>query len=224
MRPTERKYNMDKIVALVRVSTDKQTVENQEYAIKKAYPGTEITWFREDDTSGKKKLRNRPIFQDAVKTAKKLGVPLVAYSLSRLGRTWELQIFLEENKGKIQFHVLDTNDLYGLEGQIKILLSVQERKDIATRTKAALDRLKAEGKELGNRTNLDVVRIRGHEKIKSNADKYAKDINDIIQGIKLSGINTLQGIANALNNRGVKTFKDKVWYPTTIKNVLERGC
>ena len=214
---------MDKIVALVRVSTDKQTVENQEYAIKKAYPGTEIIWFREDDTSGKKKLRNRPVFQDAVKTSKKLGVPLVAYSLSRLGRTWELQIFLEENKGKIQFHVLDTNDLYGLEGQIKILLSVQERKDIATRTKAALDRLKAEGKELGNRTNLDVVRIRGHEKIKLNADKYAKDINDIIQGIKLSGINTLQGIANALNNRGVKTFKDKVWYPTTIKNVLERG-
>jgi len=215
---------MPKIVALVRVSTDKQDVNNQKFAIEKKYPGYDIEWFEEPGISGAKLLRNRPVFQDATKTAKKLGVPLVAYSLSRLGRTWELQIFLEENKGKIQFHVLDTNDLYGLEGQIKILLSVQERKDIATRTKAALDRLKAEGKELGNRTNLDVVRIRGHEKIKSNADKYAKDINDIIQGIKLSGINTLQGIANALNNRGVKTFKDKVWYPTTIKNVLERGC
>tara|TARA_R100000773_G_C4197697_1_gene101239 strand:+ start:289 stop:933 length:645 start_codon:yes stop_codon:yes gene_type:complete len=214
---------MNKIVALVRVSTDKQTVENQEYAIKQAYKDTEIIWFKEDDTSGKKKLRNRPVFQEAVKTAKKLNVPLVAYSLSRLGRTWELQIYLEENKGKIQFHVLDTNDLYGLEGQIKILLSVQERKDIASRTKAALTRLKAEGVKLGNRTNLDEVRLRGHEKIKSNADKYAQNIKDIIQGIKLSGINTLQGIANALNNRGVKTYQDKLWYPTTIKNVLERG-
>ena len=51
---------MNKIVALVRVSTDKQTVENQEFAIKKAYPNAEIIWFREDDTSGAKKFKNRP--------------------------------------------------------------------------------------------------------------------------------------------------------------------
>ena len=30
------------------------------------------------------------------------------------------------------------------------------------------------------------------------------------------------GIADALNNRGVKTYKDRAWYPTTVKNVLER--
>ena len=48
---------MEKIVALVRVSTDKQTVENQEFAIKQKYPNTEIIWFREDDTSGTKSLR-----------------------------------------------------------------------------------------------------------------------------------------------------------------------
>jgi DNA invertase Pin-like site-specific DNA recombinase len=213
---------MKQIVALVRVSTDKQTVENQVHAIENAYPNHKIIWFREDDTSGKKKLRNRPIFQDAVKTSRKLGVPLVAYSLSRLGRTWELQIFLEENKGRVQFHVLDTNDLYGLEGQIKILLSVQERKDIAARTKSALTRLKAEGKLLGNRTNLDVVRVRGHETSKANADQYAKNISEIISGIRATGITTLSGLANALNDRGVKTYQDRVWYPTTVKNVLER--
>jgi len=31
-----------------------------------------------------------------------------------------------------------------------------------------------------------------------------------------------QCLANALNDRGVKTYQDKVWYPTTVKNVLER--
>ena len=97
-----------------------------------------------------------------------------------------------------------------------------ERINISNRTRAALARLKAEGKDLGNLTNLAEVRVRGHATIKANADKYAKDIRDIIEGIKLSGIKTLQGIADALNNRGVKTYKDRAWYPTTVKNVLER--
>ena len=72
-----------------------------------------------------------------------------------------------------------------------------ERINISNRTKAALARLKAEGVDLGNLTNLAEVRIRGHETIKANADKYAKDIKDIIEGIKLSGIKTFQGIADA---------------------------
>jgi len=34
-----------KIVALVRVSTDKQTVANQVHAINNEYPNCEILWF-----------------------------------------------------------------------------------------------------------------------------------------------------------------------------------
>ena len=49
-----------------------------------------------------------------------------------------------------------------------------------------------------------------------------KILEILLKASKLSGIKTLQGIADALNNRGVKTYKDKVWYPTTVKNVLER--
>ena len=93
---------MPKIVALVRVSTDKQDVNNQKFAIEKKYPGYDIEWFEEPGISGAKLLRNRPVFQDAVKTAKKLDVPLVAYSMSRLGRTYEVGQFLEDNKGKIK--------------------------------------------------------------------------------------------------------------------------
>mgnify|MGYP003138214804 FL=1 len=214
---------MEKIVALVRVSTDKQTVENQEFAIKQKYPNTKIIWFREDDTSGTKKFKNRPILQDAIKTAKRLRVPLVVYSLSRLGRTYEVGEFLDSNKGKIQLDILDRpvidHKLVGFD----IAINKYEREVISERTKAALARIKNEGKPLGNLTNLDVVRVRGHATIKANADRYAKDIKDIIEGIKLSGVNTLQGIATALNNRGVKTYNDRVWYPTTIKNVMERA-
>jgi len=142
--------------------------------------------------------------------------------LSRLGRTYEVGQFLEDNKGKIKLDVLDTPNLDDAIAGFHVAINRMERINISNRTKAALQRLKAQGKQLGNQTNLDVVRLRGHATIKANADKYAKDIYDIIQGIKLSGVHTLQGIADALNNRGVKTFKDRVWYPSTIKNVLER--
>ena len=212
----------NKIVALVRVSTDKQDVNNQKFAIEKKYPGYDIAWFEEPGISGAKKFKNRPELQDAIRLAKKSDCPLVVYSLSRLGRTYEVGQFLEDNKGKIKLDVLDTPNLDDAIAGFHVAINRMERINISNRTKAALQRLKAEGKQLGNQTNLDVVRLRGHATIKANADKYAKDIYDIIQGIKLSGVHTLQGIADALNNRGVKTFKDRVWYPSTIKNVLER--
>ena len=213
---------MNKIVALVRVSTDKQDVNNQKFAIEKKYPGYDIAWFEEPGISGAKKFRNRPELQAAIRLAKKSDCTLVVYSLSRLGRTYEVGQFLEDNKGKIKLDVLDTPNLDDAIAGFHVAINRMERINISNRTKAALQRLKAEGKQLGNQTNLDVVRLRGHATIKANADKYAKDIYDIIQGIKLSGVHTLQGIADALNNRGVKTFKDRVWYPSTIKNVLER--
>ena len=212
----------NKIVALVRVSTKQQDVNNQKFAIEKKYPGYDIAWFEEPGISGAKKFRNRPELQAAIRLAKKSDCPLVVYSLSRLGRTYEVGQFLEDNKGKIKLDVLDTPNLDDAIAGFHVAINRMERINISNRTKAALQRLKAEGKQLGNQTNLDVVRLRGHATIKANADKYAKDIYDIIQGIKLSGVHTLQGIADALNNRGVKTFKDRVWYPSTIKNVLER--
>jgi len=42
---------MNKIVALVRVSTDKQDVNNQKFAIEKKYPGYDIAWFEEPGIS-----------------------------------------------------------------------------------------------------------------------------------------------------------------------------
>lgn len=211
---------MNKIVALVRVSTDKQDVNNQKFAIEKKYPNTEIMWFEEPGVSGAKKFQNRPVLQDAIRAAKKQRCPLVVYSLSRLGRTYEVGQFLETTN--ITVDVLDTPNLDDAIAGFHVAINRLERINISNRTKAALARLKAEGKLLGNRTNLDVVRVRGHETSKANADQYAKNISEIISGIKATGINTLAGLANALNDRGVKTYQDKVWYPTTVKNVLER--
>ena len=52
---------------------------------------------------------------------------------------------------------------------------------------------------------------------------YKKTVMPIIKEIQESGIKTLQGIANALSDRKVKTAygKDK-WHPSQVKNLLER--
>ena len=52
---------------------------------------------------------------------------------------------------------------------------------------------------------------------------YKKDVMPIIKEIQASGVKTLQGIANGLADRKVKTAfgKDK-WYPSQVKNLLER--
>ena len=171
------------IVALVRVSTDKQEVNNQKFAITKKYSDASITWFEEPGVSGAKKFQNRPVLQDAIRTAKKLRCPLVVYSLSRLGRTYEVGQFLETTN--IQVDVLDTPNLDDAIAGFHVAINRLERINISNRTKAALDRLKAEGKLLGNRTNLDVVRVKGHETSKANANQYAKNISEIYISISL---------------------------------------
>ena len=52
---------------------------------------------------------------------------------------------------------------------------------------------------------------------------YKKTVMPIIKEIQASDIKTLQGIADGLTDRKVKTAfgKDK-WHPSQVKNLLER--
>jgi hypothetical protein len=54
------------------------------------------------------------------------------------------------------------------------------------------------------------------------ADQRAADILPVIRSLQASGIRTLQGLANALNARGVRTARGGRWYPTMVRNVLRR--
>ena len=44
----------------------------------------------------------------------------------------------------------------------------------------------------------------------------------IVRELQESGIGTLQGMADALNARGIPTARGARWYPTTVKNLLGR--
>jgi|TARA_R100001440_G_scaffold39217_2_gene58801 hypothetical protein len=52
---------------------------------------------------------------------------------------------------------------------------------------------------------------------------YKKDVMPIIKEIQASGVKTLQGIADGLTDRKVKTaFGKGKWHPSQVKNLLER--
>ena len=52
---------------------------------------------------------------------------------------------------------------------------------------------------------------------------YKKTVMPIIKEIQASGVKNLQGIADALTDRQIKTRYGKdIWYPSQVKNLLER--
>ncbi len=50
----------------------------------------------------------------------------------------------------------------------------------------------------------------------------AANVAPIIREVQAAGITTLQGIADALNARGIKTARGRQWAPATVRNVLLR--
>jgi Recombinase len=51
--------------------------------------------------------------------------------------------------------------------------------------------------------------------------EFAAKVFPIIQEIKSAGVQTLQGICEYLNRRGIQTRGGKNWYPATVQNILK---
>ena len=145
------------IYAYVRVSTDKQTLENQEFEIKNFCTREKIDidkWVMET-ISGTKSFEKRKLGK-LLKRLKK-GDILICSEISRLGRNL-LQIMTILNiclNKEAQVWTIKDNYRLGTDIQSKVLafafgLSAEiERNLISQRTKEALARIKADGKHLG---------------------------------------------------------------------------
>ncbi len=102
-------------------------------------------------------------------------------------------------------------------------LAEKERAMISERTRAALAALKVQGVRLGNPTNLHQARARSREIRTKSADQHAANLLPVIRSIQASGIKSLNGVAKALNARGIRTARGGAWYPATVRNVLLRA-
>jgi DNA invertase Pin-like site-specific DNA recombinase len=145
------------IYSYIRVSTDKQTVENQRYEINQFCKKNALTvdkWI-EEVISGTKKLEDRKLGK-LLKKMKKNDI-LICSELSRLGRNllMIMGILNECINRNIQVWTIKDNYRLGSDINSKVLafafgLSAEiERNLISQRTKEALARKKAEGIILG---------------------------------------------------------------------------
>lgn len=145
------------IYGYIRISTDKQSAENQRFEIKRFASQNSIIidcWIAET-ISSTKNLQKRKLGALLVKLQK--GDILVASELSRLGRNLlqVMGILAECMNRECQVWTIKDNYRLGSDIQSKVLafafsLSAEiERTLISSRTKEALARIKSEGKKLG---------------------------------------------------------------------------
>ncbi len=170
------------IYAYIRVSTDKQTVENQRYEINQfcKQKGLVVNKWFEETISGTKKVENRTLGK-LLKKMKK-GDILICSELSRLGRSllMIMGVLNECMNRDIKIWTIKDNYRLGDDISSKVLafafgLSAEiERNLISQRTKEALARKKAEGVILGRPkgSKSKKTKLTGQErKIKELLDK-----------------------------------------------------
>ncbi len=145
------------IYGYIRVSTDKQTVENQRYEIIQYARKNELSinhWI-EETISGTKAIHKRRLGQ-LIKKLKK-GDTIIASELSRFGRnSMQVMSFLEACMTVgCQVWTLKEQYKLGVDIQSQVLafaFSISasiEREMISQRTRETFKRLKAEGRQLG---------------------------------------------------------------------------
>jgi DNA invertase Pin-like site-specific DNA recombinase len=225
------------IVAIARVSTDKQDVVNQHHQVEIAFPNCQIHWFNEV-LSGSTPNADRPEFIKATKLAKKLGCPIVAANLSRFGRDLaEVSTWYRDNvlSGKQKMIALDYPNLEPDTAGIFFTIQQMESLKISQRTKAAHARQKAEIQANGffiSKAGQKIYSLGngckkasdlGNAKIRAKADSFAANNLPLVQSLQSTG-KSLKDIAVELNDRGIKTARGGDWYASTVSNLLRRAA
>ena len=213
-----------KFVAYVRVSTDKQGrsglgLEAQEAAVAayaEAQHGDIVARFIEVE-SGKR--NDRPELLKALAACRRQKATLVIAKLDRLARNVAFIANLMESG--VDFIAVDMPSATRLTIHILAAVAEHEREMISARTKAALQARKARGDRLGAPdprigSNLGVTRL------KAQAAAHAENVMPIIDSVRSSGVETLAGIAAALNARGIKSARGGAWHPATVARVIAR--
>ena len=225
--------SIGKFVSYLRVSTDRQGrsglgLEAQRKAVADYLNGGNwelIAEFVEVETG---KRDDRPKLREALHRAKVTGATLVIAKLDRLSRNLAFIAALQDSGAK--FVAADMPEANETMIQFMAVIAQHERKMISTRTKAALAAARARGKRLGNPNLVALQAVgagkpgwtAGADSNRASADRFARDVLPVVEAVRADGITSLEGIANALNSRGILTARGGRWYATTVRNLLKR--
>ena len=197
------------IYGYIRVSSDKQTVENQRFEISNFCEKNSLTidvWV-EETISGMTRVDNRKLGK-LLKRMKK-GDVLICSELSRLGRNllMIMGVLNECMNRDIQVWTIKDNYRLGSDINSKVLafafgLSAEiERNLISQRTKEALARKKAEGVVLG--------RPKGSKSAKTKLTGQEKQIKELLEKkVSYSAIGRILGVHRLTVSSFVKKITD----------------
>ena len=197
------------VYGYIRVSTDRQTVENQRYEIKNFCKKNDMKidgWISDEGISGTKDPEKRELGKLLEKA--KAGDYILCSELSRLGRSLMMIMAILNECTKKKENIWTIKDNYRLDNDISSAviafaygLSAQiERQLISQRTKEALARKKAEGIFIGRpKGSLSKkVKLTGKEK---DILKYIK------QGMSQREISEKLGVSKGTVNRFIRREK-----------------
>ena len=192
-------------------SLETQRTEIEDYASKN---GIEIVETFKEAISGT--VKDRPEFYKAMELARKLKCPIIAKSLSRIGR----------NASQV-LEIIDTQELiitdYGrtVDKEFLMIMSVINQIEVKTLKKRIKDSLRylrdVKGVKLGNRTNLPEASAKGVKAIKSKADRMALKLAPII-----SDECSHSEMARRLNHLGIPAPRNGRWHASTVSNARKR--
>ena len=197
------------VYGYIRVSTDKQTVENQRYEIKNFCKKNNMKidgWISDEGISGTKDPEKRELGKLLTKV--KSGDYILCSELSRLGRSLMMIMAILNECSKKKVNIWTIKDNYRLDNDISSAviafaygLSAQiERQLISQRTKEALARKKAEGVFIGRPKGSLSKKV----KLTGNEDKIRKYIK---LGMSQREISLKLKVSKGTVNRFIKREK-----------------
>ena len=220
------------LVAYLRVSTDRQGksglgLEAQRAAVTAFAANGGFTIVGEhievETGKGSDALDRRPELAAALAVARRQKCAVVVAKLDRLSR--DVAFIAGLMAQRVPFLVAELGE--GVDPFVLHLyaaLAEKERAMISARTKAALAAKKAQGVQLGNRTNLAAAAAKGREVREDKADAFAANVLPVIASLQAAGVSSLRAIAAELNARRIETPRKGEWSAMQVKRVLDRAA
>jgi len=224
-------------IIYTRVSTNKQTVENQlrecrEYVYKITQKGDEVIEFSEPDSSTSKPMASRKKLLEMISRLRK-GDQLVVYKVDRLARDKQelINIFCDITRMGVEIVGLKDPSLNDDTILMYAMIASHERKNIKTRTISGLDLKKSKMERVGTTWYgyaLDETKLNTRNGAKSEGKPYllvedeseSKQVALMVDWFS-EGYSYGQ-IAHELESKGFRNRKGKPVTKMTVYRVLRR--
>jgi DNA invertase Pin-like site-specific DNA recombinase len=217
-------------VAYYRVSTARQGrsglgIEAQRAAVTRfaEAEGYELTaeFVEAESGKGADALDRRPQLAAALAAGRARKCPVIVAKLDRLSR--DVAFIAGLMAQRVPFIVAELGaDADPFMLHLYAALAEKERRLIGERTKSALASRKAQGARLGNPRNAPEAAAMGRRVQSAEAALFAVNTRPVLETIRATGVVDLRGIAQALNDRGVRTARGARWHVSNVKNLIDR--